>query len=149
LAFGRRAQQVKARQDVEVPSNAADLRQDLVLHAGRIVLHVHEAGTGKVIEGAEVELLRAGADAPSGPTMMIAMIAGGDEGGEAMTVQIGAQPARSDANGQVVIDDVPIGTYKVHVTHQGHEASDKGEQVVVERQTTDCGRIDLSPAKAK
>ncbi len=151
LTFGRPTQQMKARLDVDVPPNTADLRQDLELHTGRILLHVHEAGTGTPIEGAEAELVRAGAEGggAAGPTMMIAMLTNNGEGGEAMTVQIGPRPARSNADGQVVIDEVPAGSYKVRVSHDGHDSFEKDEQVVVERQTTDCGRIDLGPTKAK
>lgn len=151
IAYGRRTQNVKAHQTVDVPSGAADVRQDLALHTGRIVLGVREAGTGHAIEGAEVELIgdAAGNNVSGERSMMIAMISSSGEGGEAMTVQIGPRPPRSDREGRVVIDDVPVGSYLVRVTHDGHTSLDKAEQVVVERQTTDCGTVELVLAQPK
>ena len=59
---------------------------------------------------------------------------------------VGAQRAVTGADGWADVDDVPVGAYDVRVTHDGHTAVGKARQVVVERQTTDCGRVELQRA---
>src|SRR5690606_6387116 len=115
----------------------------------RLVASVHDAVSGDPIDGADVELERGGSEGAVGPgarhsVMFSTRIAGG-EGGEVTTMTLGSQRVRTDAMGQAVVDDLPAGTYTVRVNHAGHASTTLADQVVVERRTTDCGRIDLVP----
>lgn len=148
LSFGRPRQVVKGRQTVEVPANLAELRQDLSHRTGRLTVRVHDAVTTSPIEGAEVELeLDAGEDEPQRRhAIMFATISSHGDDGEAMTMTVGVPRVRTDGNGLATVEDVPAGIYCVRANHQAFRSAEKKGQIVVERQTTDCGRIDLGGA---
>ncbi len=150
LRFGTAQQVVKAEHDVEVPPNMRELRQDLALRAGRLIVHVHDADSGAPLEGAEVEVSpdRGPAGSDRRGQVVFAAIATTDAGGESMTMTVGAPRARTDATGKAVVEDVPVGTYLVRVSHGGRAPAELRQQQVGERQTTDCGRVELAAAGA-
>jgi hypothetical protein len=150
LCFGTGRQVVKARQAVQVRANVRDLRQDLVLRTGRVVLRVSEAGSTAPIEGAVVELTAESADGTADETQhSMITIAMSDGSSTTMTMTLGAPRAHTDAEGRAEIDDVPVGSYTVRVSHDGCEVAEKKQQLVVERGTTDCGRIQLQRTEGK
>lgn len=146
LRFGKEQQLVKACHDVDVPPNVAELRQDLLLRTGRVSVRVHEAGSGTPIEGAEVELERAESAGPQRQERILFAVTTGGEDEESMLMTTGVQRTHTDAQGLAEVDDVPVGTYTLRVHHKGHTGGEKQQQLVVERQTTDCGRLELSAA---
>lgn len=151
LHFGRNGQAVKARQDVDVPPGSTEVRRDLALRTGKVVVRVHDANTGDPIEGAELQLHLGGSEdrVRKEHEVVMSLISSSGEGGEAMTMTIGGRNTRTGRDGRIEIDDVPVGIYSVRVEHEGHEAVDRPGQIVAERQTTDCGRIDLVPTGGK
>ncbi|MBX3463667.1 MAG: carboxypeptidase regulatory-like domain-containing protein [Planctomycetes bacterium] len=149
LRFGRPNQLVKASQDVEVPAGSDSRRQDLVLRTGRVSVRVHTAGSGEPVEGAEVELVVDTGETGERPPQRLVMASVAtldDSSGESTTMTLGVQRMRTDAEGRAVVEDVPAGVYSLRVHHQGYASVQRGQQVVVEQQTTDCGRIDLELA---
>jgi hypothetical protein len=59
---------------------------------------------------------------------------------------LGDRLVRTDEDGFADIDDVPVGTYAVRVSHKRFAPGELKKQVVVEGQQTDCGRIALTAA---
>lgn len=158
LRFGKPQQTVKAEREVEVPANTPELRQDLALRTGTIRVLVVAKGTGEPVEKAEVELARATAPAGAGArparrdrVMMVSMSMVSNDGGggdsqETTTMTMGAQRAFSDEDGVAVIEDVPVGDYTVQIKHRKHAPHELKAQSVIERQVTDCGRVELAAA---
>lgn len=156
LRFGKAEQVVKAEHEVEVPAKTPELRQDLTLRTGSIRVQVAAKGTGEPVEKAEVELVRTTSSAAGGArparrdrVMMVSMVMadnGGGDNQETTTMTMGAQRAFSDEEGVAVIEDVPIGDYTVHIKHRKHAPHELKAQSVVERQVTDCGRVELAAA---
>jgi hypothetical protein len=162
LQFGKPDQVVKASAEVHVPPNTADVEHDLALRTGSVRVQVVARGTTDGVEKAEVELVRADADAsaaassgaaPPRRERRVAMVAmtmtndgGGADGAEMTTMRMGQQRALTDEDGVAVIDDVPIGEYTVRVKHRRHAPVELKQKLVVERQVTDCGRLELDAA---
>ncbi|MBL9076408.1 MAG: carboxypeptidase regulatory-like domain-containing protein [Planctomycetes bacterium] len=146
LSFGREHQVVRGRHDLEVPPNTAEVRQDLSLRVGRLTVRVHRAGTGEPVDGATVEIEPEVGEGGATARQMVrfATITTADGGGgEAMTMTVGAQRVRTDATGLATVDDVPVGSWRVRVSDRGCVPVERAAQLVVERQTTDVGRVDL------
>ncbi|HEX6811519.1 MAG TPA: carboxypeptidase-like regulatory domain-containing protein [Planctomycetota bacterium] len=152
IRYGKPGQIVKATADLQVPPNQAEVRQDLVLRTGKVRVQACSQGTGEAISGAEVEIARANADAsgrrPREQQRMVMMVTmdRSDSGGEATTMTLGSQKAQTGADGWAEIEDVPPGEYTVRVTHKKYAPVEMKGQVVVEQQTTDCGRADMTTA---
>jgi hypothetical protein len=156
LDYGKRDQVVKAQAAVAVPVNATEVRRDLELRTGRVRVQVVAAGSGEGVAKAEVELVRAGsADTGGGApprqerrVMMVTMSLSSDgAGGEEITTKTaGAPRAHADEDGIAEIDDVPVGEYTLRVRHKKHAPRELKNQVVAERQLTDCGRVELALA---
>ncbi len=156
LRYGKPTQVVKARAQVEVPANTPELRHDLVLRTGKVRVQVVAAGSNDGIEKAEVELVRADAEptagAPARPrerrVMMVSMMTtnDGEDGAESTTMTVGAQRALTDEDGIAEIEDVPVGDYTVRIKHKRHAPVELKGKSVVERQLTDCGRVELAAA---
>ncbi len=159
LQFGKPDQVVKGRHALDVPPNTPDLAQDLALRTGSVRVQVVARGTDDGVEKAEVELVRADAAAAAAPrndagaaprvdrrVTMIAMTAAGGEGGETTTMRLGQQRALTDEDGVAVIDDVPVGDYTIRIVHRKHAPVVLTDKAVVERQVTDCGRVEVDAA---
>lgn len=151
LVFGKPEQLVKARQPLSVPANTAELRADLRLGYGKLRLEVRGSDAPQGLAGAEVELLPTPADSgqprQQRRVMMLSMRL--DNGGgepQATTMTMGQNRARTRADGSVEIDLVPPGSYTVRITDDAHAPRELLAQLVVENQTTDCGRVELQPA---
>lgn len=150
LRYGKTTQRVKSKQAVSVPPNVTEVRQDLLLHTGKLKAQIVLAGSGEPIGGAEVEVVAAkkeGAGAAREQrVMMISMVAGDGAGGEMTTMSLGGTQVRSGSDGMVEIDDVPVGEWSLQVTHKKFAPVTSKPLTVVERQTTDAGRIELAAA---
>lgn len=151
LRYGKAKQRVKCTQDVSVPPNVAEFRQDLALHTGKLRAQVVLAGSGEPIGGAEVEVVPAkkagGETRREQRVMMITM--GTTEGGggsDMTTMSVGGTQVRSGSDGMVEIDDVPVGEWSLQVTHKKFAPVTSKPLTVVERQTTDAGRVELAAA---
>lgn len=156
LRYGKDSQLVKAEQEIVVPADIAEVRQDLTLRTGTLRVQVVASGSGEGVEKAEVELIRGGGEATSGGnprprrrTMVMSLVMDDNSGGagpESTTMTMGQQRAFTDENGVAVVEDVPVGDYTVRVKHKKHAPVELKAQTVVERQTTDCGRVELAAA---
>jgi hypothetical protein len=79
--------------------------------------------------------------------MIVGMTTAGDgDGAEASTITLGDSRVRTGADGWATIDNVPVGTYDVVVTHAKFVKGRVDEQVVLERQVTEAGRVELRAA---
>jgi hypothetical protein len=149
LQFGKPDQVVKAKARIHVQGDAAEQRQDLQLRTGKVRIQLWNELAGEPIEGAEVELREASTDSGARPQrrMMVMSLSTTDGGGgEATTMTVGGQHARSGADGWAEVDDVPAGNYDVSIKHDKYAPAEKKAQLVVERQTTDCGRVSMAQA---
>ncbi len=149
LKFGKPDQVVKAKASIHVQGDVAEQRQDLVLRTGKVRVQVWNAAAGEPVEGAEVELSEASPESGARPqrrVMMMAISTTDSGGGEATTMTIGGQHARSGADGWAEIEDVPAGNYDLSIKHDKYAPAEKKAQLVVERQTTDCGRVSMAQA---
>ncbi|MGB3969165.1 MAG: hypothetical protein WBO45_20695, partial [Planctomycetota bacterium] len=157
LRFGKSTQLVKAEHELDVPVNTAEVRQDLVLRTGTLRVQVVAQGSGEGIEKAEVELVRASAESPRANgarpqqrVMMVSMVmtadGGGGEAPETTTMTVGAPRAFADEDGVAVVEDVPVGDYTVRIKHKKYAPRELKAQSVVERQVTECGRVELGAA---
>lgn len=150
IHYGKASSTVKSSLEVVVPANTSEVRQDLVVRTGKLRVQACAKGSGEPIEGARVELARASEDTGGAKRVerSIAMIAiaGDEEGGGATMMTMGSTSVLTGADGWAEVDDVPEGVFDVRVTHDGCVAAERKKQAVAARQTTDCGRVDLSRA---
>ncbi len=156
IEYGKRDQMVKAQHSLDVPANTADVRADLVLRTGKVRVHVVAAGSMEGVAKAEVELVRANASsatagAPPRAERRVMMVSlsvtnDGNGGEETTTMTSGAPRAMTDEDGVAEIDDVPVGDYTLRIRHKKHAPRELKNQVVVDRQLTDCGRVELAGA---
>lgn len=150
LRYGKPKQRVKCTQNVSVPPNVAEFRQDLALHTGKLRAQVVLAGSGEPIAGAEVEVVAAkkegGETRSEQRVMMITMATADGGGGDMTTMSVGGTQVRSGSDGMVEIDDVPVGEWSLQVTHKKFAPVTSKPLTVVERQTTDAGRVELAAA---
>jgi protocatechuate 3,4-dioxygenase beta subunit len=155
LRYGKEAQVVKASVELEIPTAVAELRQDLALRTGKLRVAV-VSHDGQPVAGAEVEVVRAEKAKAGEPVrrerrvmmMTMSMVSGGEDGDETTTMTMGAQRARTGADGIAEIDDVPVGDWRIEIRHKKFAPGRTADQVVVERQLTDCGRVELQQAGA-
>jgi protocatechuate 3,4-dioxygenase beta subunit len=153
LSFGRPKAVARSEAPLAVPAGLAEVRQDLVLRTGRARLRVLDEASGQPIAGAEVELRRAdagGGDGDGGMRMgggisfgVVMTADGSDDDGGMSTLTFGAQKARTDEQGVVVFEDVPVGSWQFAVADKRHVGKDAGPVAVVERQTADAGDVAL------
>jgi hypothetical protein len=150
VRFGKAGQLAKASILLDVPPGVAELRQDLQLRTGKLTARLVAAGSGEPVAGADVELARPSA---SGRTaggrqerrvMMISFSTIGDQSGETTRMTNGAPRVRSDADGLVEIDDVPVGEWELRVRHKKFAPKTSSPQQVGEQQVVDAGRIELT-----
>lgn len=150
--FGKEHQLVKSTASFDIPANTPELRRDLSLRTGRFRVQVCAKDGERPIEGATVELepARDPGSSPEDPpqrhaVMMVSISTNADEGGDASSTSMtmGMPRARTGANGVAEIEDVPVGAYTVRIEHGGHAPATRKDQMVVERQLTDCGRVAL------
>lgn len=150
LRFGTGDQVVKAKQAIVVPPNVRELRQDLQLHVGSLRVLVVAKDSGEPVAGAEIEIepsVEGDAAPAERRVMMVAMTTFDGSGGpEATTMTLGAQRVRTDAAGQAVIENVPVGTYAIEISHRRYAKASLRQIVVVERQVSDAGRVELTGA---
>lgn len=151
LRYGREESLVKARFERQVNGDLADVVQDLFLRTGTLRVQAVVAGTGEPIAAAQVELQVAEPEAAAGAArprrmMMVTMSMTGDASPEATTITMGQQRTKTGADGWVQIEDVPVGTYDVKVSHDKYTDGKRSERVVSERQVTDAGSVELRPA---
>lgn len=146
--FGKSRQAVKAEATIDVPAGVPEVVQDLELRSGG--LRVQVVGTdGLPLAGAVVELQRGGGAGRQRGGMMISMVASvssSDDEPEIQSMTFGIPRAVAGADGVAVFEDVPTGTYTVQASHRGRGDRSLAEQTVLERQVTDCGRIELGAA---
>lgn len=150
LRFGTKDQVVKAKQAIVVPANARELRQDLQLRVGSVRLVVVAKDTGEPVAGAEVKI-DPGAEGDGAPreqrVMMVSMVTTDGSGGPGeTTMTLGSRRVRTDDDGLAVIPEVPVGTYVIEISHRRYAKNTLRQVVVVERQPTDCGRVEMSGA---
>jgi protocatechuate 3,4-dioxygenase beta subunit len=146
--FGKSRQAVKAEAPIDVPAGVPEVVQDLELRTGG--LRVQVVGTdGLPLAGAVVELQRGGTAGRQRGGMMISVFATSSHSGDEPEIQsmtFGIPRAVAGADGVAVFEDVPTGTYTVQASHRGHGDQSLAAQTVLERQVTDCGRIELGAA---
>lgn len=149
LRYGKPEQVVKAKLPVQVHGER-ELRQDLALRTGKLRVQAWSTVTNAPIAGAEVEVHEASAvsdkPAPRRQRVMMVAISTTDTGGDSTMMTMGGQRARTGADGWAEIDDVPLGNYDLSIKHDKHVPAQKKQQAVTERQTTDCGRVEMGQA---
>lgn len=151
LRYGKPEQVVKAKLPIRVQGER-ELRQDLALRTGKLRVQAWSKVENAPIVGADVEVQEAAAAnegaAPRRQTrmMMVSIATTDNDSGESTMMTMGGQRARTGADGWAEIDDVPMGTYDLAIKHDKHVPADKKGQVVVERQTTDCGKVEMGQA---
>ncbi|MFM1871339.1 MAG: hypothetical protein RL398_761, partial [Planctomycetota bacterium] len=151
LRYGPRNAVAKAKQIVDVVGDRAEQEQDLPLRTGTVRVQVLAQGQGTPVGGAMVELQEhqsgAGGQRTERRVMIVGMTTAGDgDGAEASTITLGDSRVRTGADGWATIDNVPVGTYDVVVTHAKFVKGRVDEQVVLERQVTEAGRVELRAA---
>jgi hypothetical protein len=150
LRYGKPEQVVKAKLPIRVQGER-ELRQDLALRTGKLRVQAWSKVENAPIAGAEVEVQEAVAGEAAAPRrqtrmMMVSIATTDNDSGESTMMTMGGQRARTGADGWAEIDDVPMGTYDLAIKHDKHVPADKKGQVVVERQTTDCGKVEMGQA---
>lgn len=151
LAFGRPKALAKAETPCEVPAGVADLRVDLELRTGTARLRALDAATGKPVVGADVEIRRhenrvGGARVARSAVMIGIGMTGDEDGGGMTTMTFGEKKLRTDEQGVVVFEDVPVGEWAFEVKHKAFAPANAGPVVVAERQTADAGDVQLAAA---
>lgn len=149
--YGKADQVVKARHELTVPSNTAEVRQDLTLRTGTVRVLVLSKDDAEPVERAEVRLTRGGEASKSGQpqrraqVVMIGVSSDGN-GEETSTMTFGQERVVTDEDGIAEFKDVPIGDYTLKVESRKYSPAEKGDVSVVELQLTDCGTIELAGA---
>lgn len=153
LRFGHGDAVVRAEQSLTITPGDTLVERDLLLRTGTVKLIVRDQA-GEPLPRARVALARAGEAGRSGerprPAARMVMIAAvsTDSGGAAPeTTQItaGDPSATSDADGEVVLEHVPEGTYQLSIEHPRHAEFRKPDVTVQQGATTDLGGINLEP----
>lgn len=144
IRFGKENQTVKCTQDVTVPAEVAEVRQDLQLRTGTLRARV-VSSTGEPVAGADVEIVAPAKDgAPREQRMMVVSLAmDDDDGGGMTTMSMGGARVRSGADGSVEVADVPPGEWTLRIRHRQYTPVTSKPTTVVERQVSDLGTIQL------
>lgn len=150
LRYGKTDQLIKAKQDLEIPANVPEMRQDLLLRTGRVRVQVLTQDDAEPVDRAEVRLSRGDAAPASGSRpqriMMVGFTSNGEGGEETSTMTFGDERVMTDEDGVAVFEDVPVGDYTLKVKSRSFAPAEKTDVSVVERQLTDCGTIEVSGA---
>jgi uncharacterized GH25 family protein len=152
LRYGRPGAAAQARAELAVAPNQLEQRVDLSLRTGTLRVQAWSQLESAPIAGAEVEIAPAESDNGGAPprrearVMMISVRADSEEADDTTTMTMGAQRAKTGADGWAELKDVPAGSWTVRVTHKKHVAAERKQQSVLEGQVTDCGRVELSQA---
>ena len=142
---------VKAKLELDVPVNTAELSRDLVLRTGSVRVAVVTRDDAEPVERAEVRLVRELAPDPSGKprraqrVMMVSVVSDG-EGESTSTMTFGNQRVVTDEDGVATFEDVPVGAYKLEVESRKYAPFERAGVEVVERQVTDLGTVEVAPA---
>lgn len=152
VRYGKPGQVVKAKLELDVPPNTPELQRDLLLRTGSLRVVVMSKEDADPVPNAEVRLVRQGE--PGAPkqqrrpqrVMMVSVVA--DEGGgeSSSTMTFGNQRVVTDEDGVATFEDVPVGTYRVEIESSKYAPFEKPDVAIVERQLTDCGTVEVSPA---
>lgn len=144
IRFGKENQTVKCTQDVTVPADVAEVRQDLQLRTGTLRARV-VSSAGEPVAGADVEVVALAKEgAPREQrTMVVSMAIGETDGGGMTTMSMGGARVRSGADGSVEVADVPPGEWTLRVRHKQFAPVTSKPTTVVERQVSDLGTIQL------
>lgn len=143
LRWGKSNQLVMDRQELTLGSGDREVQRDLILSYGSLRVWVVDAD-GKPIPGAEVELSRAtrnGIRETRSLSVSMVMTTGGGE--ESASMFSGAKRAKTDAQGVALVEDVPPGTYQVHLSSKSFIDGELADQVVVEGGVTESGTVVL------
>jgi len=149
LSWGMAGQAVKDRMEITIADGETDVVKDLRLRHGSVRVVV--IGDSEPLEGAEVEVFAAGASDSSPkprPRMVMVSMTVGDEGGggSSSSLTMGAEPVRTDVDGEAIVANVPPGRYVVRITHPRFAKRELPAQEVLENAQTDCGRVQLDAA---
>ena len=149
LSWGMAGQAVKDRMEITIADGETDVVKELRLRHGSVRVVV--IGDGEPLEGAEVEVFAAGASDSSPkprPRMVMVSMTVGDEGGggSSSSLTMGAEPVRTDVDGEAIVANVPPGRYVVRITHPRFAKRELPAQEVLENAQTDCGRVQLDAA---
>ena len=149
LSWGMAGQAVKDRMEITIADGETDVVKDLRLRHGSVRVVV--IGDGEPLEGAEVEVFAAGASDSSPkprPRMVMVQMTVGDDGGggSSSSMTMGAEPVRTDVDGEAIVENVPPGRYVVRITHPRFAKRELPAQEVLENAQTDCGRVQLDAA---
>ena len=142
---------VKAKLELDVPVNTAEVRQDLALRTGTVRVAVVTQADAEPVERAEVRLERqVAADSSGKPrraqrVMMVSVVSDG-EGESTSTMTLGNERVVTDEDGVAVFEDVPVGTYTLEVESRKYAPFERADVEVVERQVTDLGTVEVAPA---
>lgn len=144
IRFGKENQTVKCTQDVTVPPDVTEVRQDLQLRTGTLRARL-VSSTGEPVAGADVEVVAPAKEgAPREQRMMVVSLAMDDnDGGGMTTMSMGGARVRSGADGSVEVADVPPGEWTLRVRHKQFAPVTSKPATVVERQVSDLGTIQL------
>lgn len=155
FSYGRAKSLAKAETPCEVPAGVADLRVDLELRTGTVRLRTLDEATGKPVVGADVEIRRhenrvgggvGGIRVERSAVMIGIGMTDDEDGGGMTTMTFGEKKLRTDEQGVVVFEDVPVGEWAFEVKHKAYAPAKAGPVVVAERQTADAGDVQLAAA---
>lgn len=148
LRYGHADAVVKAEQPLTINAGDTLIERDLLLRTGSVKLSVRDEA-GDPVARARVTLTAVGAGpAPrarsSARMMMIATVASDGTGAPETTQITSGDPAgTTDADGDVVLDHVPEGTYQLSIEHSRHAEFRKSDVTVQQGATTDLGAVKL------
>ncbi len=151
VRYGKRGQVVKAQLDLEVPPNTAAMHTDLPLRTGEVRLVVISKEDAEPVANAEVRLTqqdasRAQGDKPRKRSVMMVSMTTDGAGESSSTMTFGTPRVVTDEGGVASFEDVPVGAYTLEVESARYAPFERPDVVVVERQRTDCGVVEVSPA---
>jgi len=152
VRYGKPGQVVKAKLEVEIPPNTPELHRDLTLRTGSLRVVVMSKDDAEPVERAEITLVRQGE--PGAPKqqrrpqriMMVSVTSDGSNGESTSTMTLGNQRVVTDEDGVATFEDVPVGNYTLRVESGKFAPFEKEGVAIVERQLTDCGTVEVSPA---
>lgn len=150
LRYGYADAIVSAEERVTVGAGEALVERDLVLRTGTVKLTVRDEA-GEPIARAKVALSRAGDKGAPRPARraarMIMMASVSTDSDQPQTTQItsGDPTASTDADGDVVLERVPVGNYVLSIEHPRHAKLRRPDLAVQDGAATELGTVTMAP----
>ncbi|MCK5942462.1 MAG: carboxypeptidase regulatory-like domain-containing protein, partial [Planctomycetes bacterium] len=151
VRYGKPDQVVKAKLELDVPPNTPTLHRDLLLRTGSLRVMVLSKDDAEPVVDADVMLQRApalGAPEQRRPRNIMMVSVTADDGGSesATTMMFGTPRVTTGEDGVATFEDVPVGTYMLTIESERFAPFEKDDVVIVERQRTDVGTVEVALA---